>query len=749
MASRPRLVICKDPKEVAEKTARKMASAIISNPETVLGLATGSTPELTYETLARFHREENLSFEDVRTFNLDEYWGLSGSHPQSYRTFMNTKLFDKINIPLWNTHVLNGRAVSASLECKAFEKQIQACGGIDLWLLGIGSNGHIAFNEPGSALDSRTRIVTLTPETIAANSDGRFFSNPKEVPRSALSAGISTIKEAKSIVLIATGEGKADAVAAALEGPFSVDCPASLLQDHSNVIFICDEAAASKVSDKLKKEAIASLFRPEDPVGRRFVPINSNSTRTRSRSTGHEAPRIIVDPTKSANYGEKIDLDDFFPEEKAAREEAEAKKAAAQQAAIDRAKKEALVALASDQKILAAKEAKNQDILNTHKEAIAPRKFKTAAEQLLAIEEEERRLIREEERDKVQHLPTNSESRRKSKGKKDKRKSQRRSRANSEEQTLDILCILFDPDNSNMEKKIIFDPTKTFSDVLTPVANARGYDVKSRVPRRTDGLAFPLDAPLSSLGTERVFTFFDPSVDEYTPPSTSSSKKLTVVSIKLSSADPDFTQDVILVNSKTIKETLTSLTKLKDEAATTGKARVARKMDGTPIDMSLSLRTLKKESAITYYLEDVDSASAPEHEASDSKFQPDLTGIDRMEDETPTAKTKEEFNIDEPPVSVIKVKPRVKKLKKKRTMSSRDKRNLMKRTVSQAFNDLTSRLSDPTLFDESSSGPNSPIAPDSPLQRTVSQAFTSLTNELLDPLLFDDELSSDDDTLPF
>ena len=139
---------------------------------------------------------------------------------------MNTQLFNKIDIRPWNTNVLNGAALSPSLECEAFETKILASGGIDIWLLGIGGNGHIAFNEPGSPVDSRTRLVSLSEDTIEANSDGRFFSDPAEVPRCALSAGIGTIREARKLVLLATGVKKADAIAAAVEGPFS---PASKL----------------------------------------------------------------------------------------------------------------------------------------------------------------------------------------------------------------------------------------------------------------------------------------------------------------------------------------------------------------------------------------------------------------------------------------------------------------------------------------------------------------------------------------
>jgi len=162
---------------------------------------------------------------------------------------MNDRLFNHIDIRPWNTHVLNGKAANPHLECQAFEQKILSVGGVDIWLLGIGGNGHIAFNEPGSTVDSRTRLVNLTPETIAANSDGRFFKDASEVPRCALSAGIGTIREARKILLLATGPKKADAVAAAVEGEFTTECPASLLQDHADCTFVVDKDAASKLKN--------------------------------------------------------------------------------------------------------------------------------------------------------------------------------------------------------------------------------------------------------------------------------------------------------------------------------------------------------------------------------------------------------------------------------------------------------------------------------------------------------------------
>ncbi|MEE2659073.1 MAG: glucosamine-6-phosphate deaminase, partial [Candidatus Latescibacterota bacterium] len=176
MVGNIKLEVCTSAEEVAKKAAARFADLISTLPDAVIGLATGSTPEATYGELARMHRDDGLSFAKVTSFNLDEYWGLDGDHEQSYRYFMNNRLFSKIDIRPWNTHVLNGKAHLPNLECQAFEQKILSAGGIDLWLLGIGGNGHIAFNEPGSSVDSRTRLVNLTQETIEANSDGRFFS---------------------------------------------------------------------------------------------------------------------------------------------------------------------------------------------------------------------------------------------------------------------------------------------------------------------------------------------------------------------------------------------------------------------------------------------------------------------------------------------------------------------------------------------------------------------------------------------
>jgi len=246
-----KVVICEDPQQVGDVAANLIASTVNAKPNAVIGFATGSTPEVTYQRLVNLHKSGQLSFSKVVSFNLDEYWGLDGDHEQSYRYFMQKRLFDSIDIRPWNTHILSGSpGVNPSLEAQAFETKIQSHGGVDLWLLGVGTNGHIAFNEPGSTVDSRTRLVSLSAETIKVNSDGRFFNDETDVPRCALSAGIGTIRDSRKIVLLATGDKKANAVAAALQGPFSPNCPASLLQDHPDITFILDKTAAKQLHKK-------------------------------------------------------------------------------------------------------------------------------------------------------------------------------------------------------------------------------------------------------------------------------------------------------------------------------------------------------------------------------------------------------------------------------------------------------------------------------------------------------------------
>lgn len=245
-----KVLVTKDYDELSKRAAGIIADAIKNKPNLVLGLATGGTPMGCYQELIRMHREEGLSFSGVVTFNLDEYIGLPPTHPQSYRYFMDENLFRHVNIKMENTYVPDGLSEDPQRTCKEFEELIKRAGGIDLQLLGIGANGHIAFNEPGSPFDSRTRVVNLSERTIKDNA--RFFKSIDEVPRQALSMGMETLMEVRKIILLASGAGKADAVAKSVEVPITTDVPASILQSHPDCTFILDEAAASKLSSKAR-----------------------------------------------------------------------------------------------------------------------------------------------------------------------------------------------------------------------------------------------------------------------------------------------------------------------------------------------------------------------------------------------------------------------------------------------------------------------------------------------------------------
>lgn len=222
--------------EMSRKAANIISAQIIGKPDTVLGLATGSTPIGTYQQLIDWYKKGDLDFSEVTTVNLDEYYGLSGTHEQSYRYFMNTNLFDHINIKKENTFVPNGLAEDAAAEGARYDERIRALGGIDLQLLGIGVDGHIGFNEPDEVFVKGTHLVTLDPSTIAANA--RFFKSTDEVPRQAMTMGMMSIMQAKKILMIAAGENKEQILQQAFEGPVTPELPASLLQLHPDVTVI-------------------------------------------------------------------------------------------------------------------------------------------------------------------------------------------------------------------------------------------------------------------------------------------------------------------------------------------------------------------------------------------------------------------------------------------------------------------------------------------------------------------------------
>lgn len=232
--------------EAASKVAARLVAAVVrEKPDAVLGMATGSTPLGLYRELIRLHRGEGLDFSRVTTFNLDEYIGLPPEHPQSYHHYMQANVFAHLNIPEEQIHIPDGMTRDVPAFCAAYEEQIRDAGGIDVQILGIGSDGHVGFNEPTSSLASRTRIKTLTPETLADNA--RFFDSPEQQPHHVITMGIGTILDARQVVMLAFGEKKAEAVAGMVEGPITASLPASALQFHTRTHVFLDEKSASKL----------------------------------------------------------------------------------------------------------------------------------------------------------------------------------------------------------------------------------------------------------------------------------------------------------------------------------------------------------------------------------------------------------------------------------------------------------------------------------------------------------------------
>lgn len=242
-----RIYQAKDYNEMSRKAANIISAQIIMKPDAVLGLATGSTPIGTYKQLIDWYNKGDLDFSDICSVNLDEYKGLSADNDQSYAYFMRKNLFDHVNIKKENTYIPNGLETDTELECHRYNHIIRSLGGIDLQLLGIGNNGHIGFNEPGEAFEKETHCVKLTENTIQANA--RFFENIDDVPKYAYSTGIKNIMQARSILLVASGESKADALYKALFGPITPAVPASILQLHNNVSIVADEEALSLIKE--------------------------------------------------------------------------------------------------------------------------------------------------------------------------------------------------------------------------------------------------------------------------------------------------------------------------------------------------------------------------------------------------------------------------------------------------------------------------------------------------------------------
>ena len=238
-----RFISCADYTAMSRQAANLISAQVIVKPNCVLGLATGTTPIGTYKQLIEWYNKGDLAFANVRSVNLDEYKGLSGDHDQSYRYFMQNNLFNHVDIDVANTSVPNGKAEDADAECAAYDAHIRELGGIDLQLLGMGHNGHIGFNEPADEFVGPTHVVELAQSTIDANK--RFFASEADVPRQALTMGMAAILQARSVVVVVSGEDKAEIVHKAFFGPITPRVPASLLQLHPNVTVVGDEAAFS------------------------------------------------------------------------------------------------------------------------------------------------------------------------------------------------------------------------------------------------------------------------------------------------------------------------------------------------------------------------------------------------------------------------------------------------------------------------------------------------------------------------
>ena len=240
-----KLIVTENYEELSKKAAEIIAAQMKEKTNSVLGLATGSTPVGTYKELVTMYNNNEIDFKDITTVNLDEYKGLDPKNDQSYRYFMQTNLFDHVNIDPANTNVPNGMAGDLDAECARYDQVIRDLGGIDIQVLGMGHNGHIGFNEPADHFPLGTNLVNLQESTINANA--RFFASADEVPRKALTMGIGSIMSARQILVVVNGEGKADIVKQAFTGPVTPMVPASILQLHPNVIVVGDKAAMSKL----------------------------------------------------------------------------------------------------------------------------------------------------------------------------------------------------------------------------------------------------------------------------------------------------------------------------------------------------------------------------------------------------------------------------------------------------------------------------------------------------------------------
>ena len=273
------IIPCKNYEEMSQMAARIIASTVKTNPKCVLGLATGSTPIGTYKQLAGLNLLGEISFRDVTSFNLDEYYPIREDNPQSYHAFMKENLFRHIDISPKNVHIVNGETTDPKAECKRFEEAIKNAGGIDLQILGIGRNGHIGFNEPNDNLNTHTHMTALTKDTMDANS--RFFSEDEAIPTHALTMGMGTIMQAKKILLLANGYSKRDALRSLLSSDITTDTPATLLNLHPDVTVICDYEAYSDAVigiDIGGMSAKVGLVEKGEIIARRDVPIGKGDT---------------------------------------------------------------------------------------------------------------------------------------------------------------------------------------------------------------------------------------------------------------------------------------------------------------------------------------------------------------------------------------------------------------------------------------------------------------------------------------
>lgn len=242
-----KIIRAKDYADMSRKAANIISAQVIMKPHCVLGLATGSTPIGAYRQLISWYEKGDLDFSEVTTVNLDEYRGISKDNPQSYYYFMNENLFDHVNIDKANTYLPDGMEPDAEKACESYNQIIRSLGGVDLQLLGLGHNGHIGFNEPNIAFEKETHCVDLTEQTIKANM--RFFLSEEDVPRQAYTMGIKTIMSARKILVVVSGEDKAEAVNKAFFGPITPSIPGSILQLHNDVVLVADEAALSQCSE--------------------------------------------------------------------------------------------------------------------------------------------------------------------------------------------------------------------------------------------------------------------------------------------------------------------------------------------------------------------------------------------------------------------------------------------------------------------------------------------------------------------